>query len=108
MFRGCSNLSDIKALEKWNVSNGNNFTHMFRGCSKLSDIKALEKWNISNSLLKNIKYIKLFLYSDKTNNDCNSFFILNPLKYFNILNIILQYFVFKYFYSSIFFKFWQL
>ena len=55
MFRGCSNLSDIKALEKWNVSNGNNFTHMFRGCSKLSDIKALEKWNVSKSLLNNIK-----------------------------------------------------
>ena len=55
MFSGCSSLSDIKALEKWNVSNGNNFESMFFGCSSLSDIKALEKWNVSKSLLKYIK-----------------------------------------------------
>ena len=51
MFMECSSLSDIKGLEKWNVSNGNNFSCMFYGCSSLSDIKALEKWNVSKSLL---------------------------------------------------------
>ena len=47
MFCGCSSLSDIKALENWNVSNGNNFQSMFYGCSSLSDIKALKNWKIS-------------------------------------------------------------
>ena len=56
IFHICSltQLSDIKALEKWNVSNGNNFSYMFAGCSQLSDIKALEKWNVSKSLLNYI------------------------------------------------------
>ena len=43
-----SSLSDFKGLEKWNVSNGNNFGHMFSKCSYLSNIKGLEKWNVSN------------------------------------------------------------
>ena len=34
-------LSDIKGLEKWNVSNGYYFISMFYGCSSLSDIKEL-------------------------------------------------------------------
>ena len=54
MFSDCRALADIKILEKWNVSNGNNFESMFYGCSSLSDIKAVEKWNVSKSLLKNI------------------------------------------------------
>ena len=55
MFYRCSSLRDIKGLEKWNVSNGNNFSYMFYGCSSLLDIKGLEKWNISKTLLNNIK-----------------------------------------------------
>jgi len=47
MFSDCSSLSDIKSLEKWNVSNGTNFSDMFSWCTLLSDIKSLEKWNIS-------------------------------------------------------------
>ena len=48
MFSWCESLSDIKPLQNWNVSNGNNFSGMFCGCSSLSDIKPLENWNISN------------------------------------------------------------
>ena len=48
MFNGCSMLTDIKALEKWNVSNGKDFRGMFTECSSLTDIKPLEKWNVSN------------------------------------------------------------
>ena len=55
MYSCCSALSDIKALEKWNVSNGKDFYQMFWNCSKLYNIEALEKWNISKSLLNNIK-----------------------------------------------------
>ena len=44
MFNGCESLSNIKGLEKWNVSNGNNFSEMFSGCKSLSDIKGLKNW----------------------------------------------------------------
>ena len=48
MFLGCSSLSDIKALQNWNVSNENYYIGMLRGCPLLSDIKVLENWNLSN------------------------------------------------------------
>ena len=48
MFNGCRSLSNIKGLENWNVSNGNNFSSMFSGCESLSDIKVLENWNVFN------------------------------------------------------------
>ena len=44
MFSNCRLLSDIKGLENWNVSNGNNFSYMFSYCLSLSDIKGLENW----------------------------------------------------------------
>ena len=46
MFNGCSSISTLKGLEKWNVSNVENFSCMFQGCLSLSDITALEKWKI--------------------------------------------------------------
>ena len=39
MFYGYKSLSDIKPLQNWNVSNGNNFSYMFYGYKSLSDIK---------------------------------------------------------------------
>ena len=46
MFKGCSSLLDIKSLQNWNVSNGNNFSSMFSVCSSLSDIKSLQNLNV--------------------------------------------------------------
>ena len=48
MFYGCKLLSDIKSIEKWDISNGNNFSYMFYGCSSLSDISFIKNWNFSN------------------------------------------------------------
>ena len=48
MFWDFKSLSDIKPLQNWNVSNGNNFSSMFSECSSLSDIKPLQNWNVSN------------------------------------------------------------
>ena len=42
IFYGYVSLKDIKFLENWNVSKGNNFSYMFHFCSSLSDIKSLE------------------------------------------------------------------
>ena len=47
-FNRFSSLSDIKSLEKWNVSNFNYFSFIFKKCSSLSDIKTFENLNISN------------------------------------------------------------
>ena len=55
MFNGCTSLCDINSLENWDVSNSNSFSYMFYGCSSLSNIKSLEKWNVSKC--KNFSYI---------------------------------------------------
>ena len=59
MFYGCKNLSNIKALENWNVSNGKNFESMFNGCN-IYDIKTLEKISFTNKYLHKIKMINLW------------------------------------------------
>ena len=47
MFFDCFSLSDIKELEKWNFSRGNNFLVLFSGCKLLPDIDELKvKWKI--------------------------------------------------------------
>ena len=66
-------LSDIKALENWNVSNGKYFLYMFSSCKSLSDIKPLENWNVSND--KNISHI--FAFSSSLSD-------LRPLEKWNI------------------------
>ena len=45
-------MNDIKPLEKWNVSNGTDFSSMFCGCKSLKDIKPLEKWNLKENSFK--------------------------------------------------------
>ena len=47
MFNGCS-LKNLKGLENWNASNGQNFSHIFWENWHLSDINALKNWNVSN------------------------------------------------------------
>ena len=75
MFYGCSSLSDIKPLQNWNVSNGNNFSHMFSGCSSLLDIKALQNWNVSNGN----NFSNMFSY-------CSSLSDITPLQNWNVSN----------------------
>ena len=53
MFNYCSNLSDIRPLEKWDVSNCIDFSSMFYGCKSLSDLKPLEAWKIQNKVIYN-------------------------------------------------------
>ena len=44
----CLKISNIKALEEWDVSNCNSFKGMLASCSSLKNIKALRNWNVSN------------------------------------------------------------
>ena len=46
MFSKCSSLSNIKGLENWDISKGNNFKFMFYECQL--DIKILHFWNLSD------------------------------------------------------------
>ena len=54
MFSGCSSLSDLKPLEKWDVSKCTDFSCMFSGCSKLLDIKQLEKWGVTKNQFERV------------------------------------------------------
>ena len=70
MFFGCKSLSDIKALENWNVSNGNNFSNMF------SDIESLKKNVLNRNNFENMFSdckLKIVLI-DKLMNDLKIFF----------------------------------
>ena len=54
MFNGCSSLVDIKNLQNWDVSKGENFESMFCQCSKSLNIKDIKKWKISKSKFKSL------------------------------------------------------
>ena len=55
MLSEYSSLNDIKSLENWNVSNGNNFYGIFARCSSLTDIKSLKKWKLSKYHFDSLK-----------------------------------------------------
>jgi len=47
MFKGCSSLSFLPDISKWNTNNVTNMSYMFRGCSSLSSLP-----NINGILIK--------------------------------------------------------
>jgi len=44
MFCECKSLSNIKALENWNVRSDASLSGMFLDCNLLSDLTLLEDW----------------------------------------------------------------
>ena len=48
LFSYCSSLTDLTALENWNVSKVTNMKSMFSRCASLTDLTALERWDVSN------------------------------------------------------------
>ena len=46
MFKGFLSLSDIKALQNWNVSIGIYFSSMIKGFLSLFDLTALQNWKV--------------------------------------------------------------
>ncbi len=48
MFHKCEKLIDISELKYLNTKYCNNFSFRFFGCLSLSNIKGLENWNLSN------------------------------------------------------------
>ena len=75
MFSQSNSLFDIKPLQNWNVLNGNDFTFMFNRCELLSDIKPLENWDVSNGI-----YFRGFF------KECKSLSSVKPLENWNVSN----------------------
>ena len=48
MFHGCSSLSSLADLSKWNTTKITNMRNMFHGCSLLPSLSDISKWNTSN------------------------------------------------------------
>ena len=48
MFSGCSSLSSLPDISKWNTNNVNNMSGMFSGCSSLSSLPDISNWNTNN------------------------------------------------------------
>ena len=45
MFEGCSSLSSLPDISKWNTNNVTDMSWMFSGCSSLSSLPDISKWN---------------------------------------------------------------
>ena len=54
IFCECYSLKDITPLKNWNVSNGNDFRLMLGGCSHLIDTTPLKNWNLDENTFKRI------------------------------------------------------
>ena len=48
MFYGCSSLSSLPNISKWNTNKVYNMRWMFNGCSSLSSLPDISKWNNNN------------------------------------------------------------
>ena len=46
MFKGCSSLTTLPDISKWNTNNLNNMKNMFQGCSSLISMPDINKWII--------------------------------------------------------------
>ena len=68
MFEKCQIIS-LHALQKWDVSNGVDFSEMFRECKKLKDVRPLVFWNVSKGTHFNNMFAK-----------CQAIFNLDSLK----------------------------
>ena len=48
MFYGCSSLSSLPDISKWDTKNVKNMSSMFYGCSSLSSLPDISKWDTNN------------------------------------------------------------
>ena len=55
MFSGCSSLTNLPDISKWNTNNVINMSYMLSGCSSLSNLSDISKWNTNNVI--NMSYM---------------------------------------------------
>ena len=55
MFEGCSSLSSLPDISKWNIDNVTDMSFMFNECKSLSSLTDISKWNTNN--VTNMSYM---------------------------------------------------
>ena len=53
IFSGCSSLSTLPDISKWNTKNVKNMEYFCYGCSSLTFLPDLSKWNTDEIIEKN-------------------------------------------------------
>ena len=48
MFYGCSKITELPDISKWNITNINDISFMFYNCSSLTELPDISKWNTIN------------------------------------------------------------
>ena len=51
MFSGCSKLSSLPDISKWNTNNVIDMRGIFENCKNLFSLPDISKWNIINALI---------------------------------------------------------
>ena len=77
MFNGCSSLSTLPDISKWNTNNVTHMTNIFNGCSSLTSLPDISKWNTNN--VSNMSYMF---------NGCSSLSTLPDISKWNTNNVI--------------------
>ena len=80
MFYGCSLLSSLPDISKWNTSNVTNMSNMFNGCSSLSSLPDISKW-ITNNVTNNVTNMS-YMFSG-----CSSLSSLPDISKWNTNNV---------------------
>lgn len=73
LFYECTSLSNISALNSWDVSNATNLTSLFYGCTSLKNINGLKNWDVSN-----VNHFSYLFY------ECQSLTDISGLKFWNV------------------------
>ena len=76
MFDGCSSLSSLPDISKWNTNNITSMKSMFHGCSLLSSLPDISNWNTNN--VTNMSYMF---------NECTGLSSLPDISKWNINNV---------------------
>jgi len=77
MFEGCSSLSSLPDISKWNTNNVKYMHGMFDGCKSLSSLPDISKWNTNN-----VKYMHGMF------SGCSSLLSLPDISKWNTNNVI--------------------
>ena len=67
LFSGCKNLSDITPIRNWIISKCKDISGIFSFCDNLSDITILQKWDVSKFQKLNTSWIKVVYFLIVTN-----------------------------------------
>ena len=65
-------MSNIKPIEKWDISKGDSFFSIFYNCSSSLDKRSLEKWKHLNEKFSFYEILKNYNSTGKNGSDLNN------------------------------------